>query len=250
MKNMLRVNNLKISSDKKILVNGIDFEIKKNQILSIIGQSGSGKSLTATAIMGLLPETLNKSGEIILNEKNIMQLKDKEIAKIRMKEMAMIYQNPFNCLVPVMTIEKQLKYIYKIQELPYDTNRIRTLMDEVSLPLEYVKKYSFELSGGELQRIVILMSMLFKPNLLICDEPTTALDSETGLRIINLIKSLKDEYGMSVLFISHDLQLAEIIADRVMIMQDGNIIERGDAKDIYNSPKEDYTKALLEASKF
>lgn len=250
MKNMLRVNNLKISSDKKILVNGIDFEIKKNQILSIIGQSGSGKSLTATAIMGLLPETLNKSGEIILNEKNIMQLKDKEIAKIRMKEMAMIYQNPFNCLVPVMTIEKQLKYIYKIQELSYDTNRIRTLMDEVSLPLEYLKKYSFELSGGELQRIVILMSMLFKPNLLICDEPTTALDSETGLRIINLIKSLKDEYGMSVLFISHDLQLAEIIADRVMIMQDGNIIERGDAKDIYNSPKEDYTKALLEASKF
>lgn len=247
---MLRVNNLKISSDKKILVNGIDFEIKKNQILSIIGQSGSGKSLTATAIMGLLPETLNKSGEIILNEKNIMQLKDKEIAKIRMKEMAMIYQNPFNCLVPVMTIEKQLKYIYKIQELSYDTNRIRTLMDEVSLPLEYLKKYSFELSGGELQRIVILMSMLFKPNLLICDEPTTALDSETGLRIINLIKSLKDEYGMSVLFISHDLQLAEIIADRVMIMQDGNIIERGDAKDIYNSPKEDYTKALLEASKF
>ena len=250
MKNMLRVNNLKISSDKKILVNGIDFEIKKNQILSIIGQSGSGKSLTATAIMGLLPETLNKSGEIILNEKNIMQLKDKEIAKIRMKEMAMIYQNPFNCLVPVMTIEKQLKYIYKIQELSYDTNRIRTLMDEVSLPLEYLKKYSFELSGGELQRIVILMSMLFKPNLLICDEPTTALDSETGLRIINLIKNLKDEYGMSVLFISHDLQLAEIIADKVMIMQEGNIIEHGDAKDIYNRPKEDYTKALLEASKF
>lgn len=164
--------------------------------------------------------------------------------------MAMIYQNPFNCLVPVMTIEKQLKYIYKIQELPYDTNRIRTLMDEVSLPLEYLKKYSFELSGGELQRIVILMSMLFKPNLLICDEPTTALDSETGLRIINLIKNLKDEYGMSVLFISHDLQLAEIIADKVMIMQEGNIIEHGDAKDIYNSPKEDYTKALLEASKF
>ena len=250
MKNMLRVNNLKISSDKKILVNGIDFEIKKNQILSIIGQSGSGKSLTATAIMGLLPETLNKSGEIILNGKNIMQLKDKEISKIRMKEMAMIYQNPFNCLVPVMTIEKQLKYIYKIQELPYDTNRIRTLMDEVSLPLEYLKKYSFELSGGELQRIVILMSMLFKPNLLICDEPTTALDSETGFRIINLIKNLKDEYGMSVLFISHDLQLAEIIADKVMIMQEGNIIEHGDAKDIYNSPKEDYTKELLEASKF
>lgn len=250
MKNMLRVNNLKISSDKKILVNGIDFEIEKNQILSIIGQSGSGKSLTATAIMGLLPETLNKSGEIILNEKNIMQLKDKEIAKIRMKEMAMIYQNPFNCLVPVMTLEKQLKYIYKIQELPYDTNRIRTLMDEVSLPLEYLKKYSFELSGGELQRIVILMSMLFNPNLLICDEPTTALDSETGLKIINLIKNLKDEYGMSVLFISHDLQLAEIIADRVMIMQDGNIIERGDAKDIYNNPKQDYTKALLEASRF
>lgn len=247
---MLRVNNLKISSDKKILVNGIDFEIEKNQILSIIGQSGSGKSLTATAIMGLLPETLNKSGEIILNEKNIMQLKDKEIAKIRMKEMAMIYQNPFNCLVPVMTLEKQLKYIYKIQELPYDTNRIRTLMDEVSLPLEYLKKYSFELSGGELQRIVILMSMLFNPNLLICDEPTTALDSETGLKIINLIKNLKDEYGMSVLFISHDLQLAEIIADRVMIMQDGNIIERGDAKDIYNNPKQDYTKALLEASRF
>lgn len=247
---MLKVNNLKIASDKKSLVNGIDFEIEKNQILSIIGQSGSGKSLTATAIMGLLPNALNKSGEIILNGKNIMELKDKEIAKIRMKEMAMIYQNPFNCLVPVMTIEKQLKYIYKIQELPYDINRIRTLMDEVSLPLEYLKKYSFELSGGELQRIVILMSMLFKPSLLICDEPTTALDSETGLRIINLIKNLKDEYGISVLFISHDLQLAEIIADRVMIMQEGNIIEQGDAKDIYNNPKEDYTKALLEASRF
>lgn len=247
---MLRVNNLKISSDKKVLVNGIDFEIEKNQILSIIGQSGSGKSLTATAIMGLLPKTINKSGEIILNEKNIMELKDKEIAKIRMKEMSMIYQNPFNCLVPVMTIEKQLKYIYKIQELPYDTNRIRILMDEVSLPLEYLKKYSFELSGGELQRIVILMSMLFNPNLLICDEPTTALDSETGLKIINLIKNLKDEYGMSVLFISHDIKLAELIADRVMIMRSGNIIEQGNAKYIYNNPKNEYTKELLKASRF
>ncbi len=233
-----------------MLVDGIDFAINNNEVISIIGESGSGKSLTATAIMGLLDKSLNKSGEIIFEGKNLLFLKDNQMAKIRLKKIAMIYQNPFNALVPVMTIEKQLEYIYKIQKKNVDWPRIKKLMEEVDLSLEYLKKYPYELSGGELQRVVIVTAMLLRPKLLICDEPTTALDSQTGLRIISLIQRLKNEYGISVLFISHDLTLARIIADRVLIMKKGKIIEEGPAKEVYNNPKEDYTKELLKASEF
>lgn len=247
---MLKVKDLKISSKNFPLVDGIDFEIAQNEVVSIIGESGSGKSLTATAIMGLLPDNLNKSGEILFNGKNLMALSEREISKIRLKDIAMIYQNPFNALVPVMTIEKQLEYIFKIQKSKVNWIRIKELMNEVDLPEDYLKKYPFELSGGELQRIVILMSMLLRPELLICDEPTTALDSETGLRIISLIQRLKTEYEISVLFISHDLTLAKIIADRVLIMKKGKIIEEGRASKVYEYPKEEYTRDLLNAARF
>ena len=247
---MLKVKDLKISSKNFSLVDGIDFEIAQNEVVSIIGESGSGKSLTATAIMGLLPDNLNKSGEILFNGKNLMALSEREISKIRLKDIAMIYQNPFNALVPVMTIEKQLEYIFKIQKSKVNWIRIKELMNEVDLPEDYLKKYPFELSGGELQRIVILMSMLLRPELLICDEPTTALDSETGLRIISLIQRLKTEYEISVLFISHDLTLAKIIADRVLIMKKGKIIEEGRASKVYEYPKEEYTRDLLNAARF
>ncbi len=247
---MLKVKDLKISSKNFPLVDGIDFEIAQNEVVSIIGESGSGKSLTATAIMGLLPDNLNKSGEILFNGKNLMALSEREISKIRLKDIAMIYQNPFNALVPVMTIEKQLEYIFKIQKSKVNWIRIEELMNEVDLPEDYLKKYPFELSGGELQRIVILMSMLLRPELLICDEPTTALDSETGLRIISLIQRLKTEYEISVLFISHDLTLAKIIADRVLIMKKGKIIEEGRASKVYEYPKEEYTRDLLNAARF
>lgn len=247
---MLKVNNLEIGIGKVNLVDGISFDIAENESLSIIGESGSGKSLTATCIMGLLPDALGKKGEINFYDKNLLKMTDKEISKLRLKEIAMIYQNPFNALVPVMTIKDQLNYIYKIQRLPYNHERIESLMAEVNLPMDYLMKYPYELSGGELQRMVILMSMVLLPKLLICDEPTTALDSETGLRIIALLDKLKQEHNMSLLFISHDLTLANKISDKVLIMQNGKIIESGLSDVVYNHPKEDYTKNLLEAAKF
>jgi ABC transporter, ATP-binding protein len=247
---MLEVNNLRITVNSKVLVDNISFKLDENKTLGIIGQSGSGKTLTVLSIMGLLDRKIYKiSGNIKFLNKEILGLNEKEIALIRLSEIAMVYQNPFNTFSPVEKINKQLDRIYKIKKLKRDDIKIKYLLEKVSLSESYLKKYPHEMSGGELQRMVIVTALLLKPEIIIFDEPTTSLDINTGRSIIKLLKKLKKEEKFSIIFISHDLNMIEDISDELIVMKNGKIVEKGKALEVINNPKDEYSRKLLKLFK-
>lgn len=247
---MLEVNNLRITVNSKVLVDNISFKLDENKTLGIIGQSGSGKTLTVLSIMGLLDRKIYKiSGNIKFLNKEILGLNEKEIALIRLSEIAMVYQNPFNTFSPVEKINKQLDRIYKIKKLKRDDIKIKYLLEKVSLSESYLKKYPHEMSGGELQRMVIVTALLLKPEIIIFDEPTTSLDINTGRSIIKLLKKLKKEEKFSIIFISHDLNMIEDISDELIVMKNGKIVEKGKVSEVINNPKDEYSRKLLKLFK-
>lgn len=247
---MLEVNNLKITVNSKVLVDNISFKLDENKTLGIIGQSGSGKTLTVLSIMGLLDRKVYKiSGNIKFLNKEILGLNEKEIALIRLSDIAMVYQNPFNTFSPVEKINKQLDRIYKIKKLKRDDIKIKYLLEKVSLNESYLKKYPHEMSGGELQRMVIVTALLLKPEIIIFDEPTTSLDINTGRSIIKLLKKLKKEEKFSIIFISHDLDMIEDVSDELIVMKNGKIVEKGKALEVINNPKDEYSRKLLKLFK-
>ena len=167
---MLEVNNLRIAANDKILVDNISFKLDENKTLGIVGQSGSGKTFTVLSIMGLLDRKIYEiSGSIKFQNKEILRLKEKETALIRLSDIAMVYQNPFNTFSPVEKINKQLDRIYRIKKLKRDDVKIKNLLEKVSLNESYLKKYPHEMSGGELQRMVIVTALLLKPEIIIFD---------------------------------------------------------------------------------
>ena len=253
--NLLVVNNLRVSlknsSKKKILLNNISFKIPNNKVVAIVGESGSGKSLTALSILRLLSEkTYTSSGSILFNQNEIFRLDINDIQKIRGNDIAMIFQEPMSALNPTMAIGKQLIEMCERHLNIASTDikeKINNLIKKVKLNhiKNLLNKYPHEISGGQKQRIMIAMALLCSPSLLIADEPTTALDVTVQKEIIQLIKKLQKSEKLSVLFISHDLSLVKQIADHIIIMKDGKIIEQGTNNKIFNSPKELYTKALI-----
>lgn len=247
---MLEVNNLRITVNSKVLVDKISFKLDENKTLGIIGQSGSGKTLTVLSIMGLLDRKVYKiSGNIKFLNKEILGLNEKEITLIRLSDIAMVYQNPFNTFSPVEKINKQLDRIYRIKKLKRDDIKIKKLLEKVSLNESYLKKYPHEMSGGELQRMVIVTALLLKPEIIIFDEPTTSLDINTGRSIIKLLKKLKKEEKFSIIFISHDLNMIEDISDELIVMKNGKIVEKGKALEVINNPKDEYSRKLLKLFK-
>ena len=247
---MLEVNNLRITVNSKVLVDNISFKLDENKTLGIIGQSGSGKTLTVLSIMGLLDRKIYKiSGNIKFLNKEILGLKEKETALIRLSDIAMVYQNPFNTFSPVEKINKQFDRIYRIKKLKRDDVKIKNLLEKVSLNESYLKKYPHEMSGGELQRMVIVTALLLKPEIIICDEPTTSLDINTGRSIIKLLKKLKKEENFSIIFISHDLDMIEDISDELIVMKKGKIVEKGKASEVIKNPKDEYSRKLLKLFK-
>lgn len=247
---MLEVNNLKIDANDKILVDSVSFKLNRNETLGIIGQSGSGKTLTVLSVMGLLDRNIYEiSGSIKFMGQEILELSEKETALIRLSDIAMVYQNPFNTFSPVEKINKQLDRIYKIKKLKRDDIKIKYLLEKVSLSESYLKKYSHEMSGGELQRMVIVTALLLNPEVLICDEPTTSLDINTGKSIIKLLKKLQKEEKFSIIFISHDLDMIEDISDELIVMKNGKIVEKGKASEVINNPKDEYSRKLLKLFK-
>ena len=247
---MLEVNNLRITVNSKVLVDNISFKLDENKTLGIIGQSGSGKTLTVLSIMGLLDRKVYKiSGNIKFLNKEILGLNEKEIALIRLSDIAMVYQNPFNTFSPVEKINKQLDRIYRIKKLKRDDIKIKKLLEKVSLNESYLKKYPHEMSGGELQRMVIVTALLLKPEIIIFDEPTTSLDINTGRSIIKLLKKLKKEEKFSIILISHDLNMIEDISDELIVMKNGKIVEKGKALEVINNPKDEYSRKLLKLFK-
>ncbi len=252
---LLVVNNLRVSlknsSKKKILLNNISFTIPNNKVVAIVGESGSGKSLTALSILRLLSEkTYASSGSIVFNKNEIFSLDITDIQKIRGNDIAMIFQEPMSALNPTMAIGEQLIEMCERHLNIASTDikeKINNLIKKVKLNhiKNLLNKYPHEISGGQKQRIMIAMALLCSPSLLIADEPTTALDVTVQKEIIQLIKKLQKSEKLSVLFISHDLSLVKQIADHIIIMKDGKIIEQGTNNKIFNSPKELYTKALI-----
>lgn len=258
MANLIDVNNINISffKDKieKQIIKNISFSINKNEIVAVVGESGSGKSISSLALMGLLPKHVSKitSGTIEFQEKNIVDLSEKEFQTIRGKEIAMIFQEPMSSLNPSMRCGKQVEEILK-QHFKLSTSEIKaevlTLFNKVKLPSpkRIYKAYPHEISGGQKQRVMIAMAIACKPKLLIADEPTTALDVTVQKEILELLKDIQTETKMSILFISHDLSLVSELADRVLVMYKGEIVEQGSTQNIFNTPKNNYTKALIAA---
>jgi peptide/nickel transport system ATP-binding protein len=251
---MLQVKNLSIkflSHENEIeVVKKISFDLGVNKILGIVGESGSGKSVTSLAILGLLSKNAILEGEIFFNEKNLVGLSSKEFEKIRGKKIGMIFQEPMSSLNPTITCGKQ---VYEVLKQHTDLNKneifneVIALFEKVKLPLpdRIFKAYPHQLSGGQKQRVMIAMAIACKPDLLIADEPTTALDVSVQKEIIALLKELQVENKMSVLFISHDLPLVSEIADNVIVIYEGAIIEQGKTKDIFRTPQKQYTKGLI-----
>lgn len=255
-KPLLSVQNLEIAFKKEgvytAVIKNISYDLQQNEILGIVGESGSGKSVSSLAIMGLLPATISRisAGEILFDSKNVGHLNEKELQQLRGNEIAMIFQEPMSSLNP------SLKCGFQVQEiLLRHTNLSRaatksetlSLFDKVKLPNPEIlfDKYPHEISGGQKQRVMIAMAIACKPQLLIADEPTTALDVTVQKEIIQLLKDIQQETGMSIIFISHDLSLVSEIAHRVLVMYQGEIVEQGEVKQIFKNPQHNYTKALI-----
>ena len=255
---LLSVKNLSLGFKSRNTTNAvlhdISFDVLANEIVGIVGESGSGKSVTNLAVLGLLPQKSVdiSSGEILFEGADLLNYSTQELQKIRGNAISMIFQEPMSSLNPSMRCGKQVTEILlrhkkiSAQEAKAETLR---LFEQVKLPRpeSVFKAYPHEISGGQKQRVMIAMAIACKPKLLIADEPTTALDVTVQKEIVLLLKELQKETGMSILFISHDLSLVSEIADRVIVMYKGKIVERGSAASIFKNPQEDYTKALIYA---
>ncbi|GAL65228.1 ABC transporter ATP-binding protein [Jejuia pallidilutea] len=254
MKPILSVTNLSIAFNDNDVIHNISYHLNKNEILGIVGESGSGKSVSSLAILGLLPKRISKitSGSIRYNDINLTTLSSKGFQTIRGRKIAMIFQEPMSSLNPSMTCGTQVQEIL-LQHTSLSKTEARAetilLFEKVKLPhVERVfKAYPHEISGGQKQRVMIAMAIACKPDILIADEPTTALDVTVQKDIIILLKELQAETKMSILFITHDLALISEIANRVLVMYKGEIVEQGRITDIFKSPKNEYTKALINA---
>ena len=250
-KDILKISNLTIGTkvDTKLnLVDDISFSVKSGKTTCIVGESGSGKSLTALSIIRLLSPQLKMSGEILFNNEDICKMSELEIREKRGLDIAMIFQEPMTSLNPVLTIGYQIKEAIAVHsDLPNNeiNNKVEELLMLVGIPVERVNSYPDELSGGQRQRVMIAMSMSCNPKLLIADEPTTALDVTVQAQILKLLDDLKSKLNMSMLFITHDFGVVEDIADDVIVMFKGKIVERGEVNQVLKKPKHPYTKALL-----
>lgn len=255
MEKILEIKNLAISfrtnNGNVQAVRDISFDVCKGETIAVVGESGSGKSVTARAIMGILaPNAIIEGGSILYNGKDLLKISEKEYCSLRGRKISMVFQDPLSSLNPIMKVGKQITETMllngKMTKKEAKERAIK-LMDEVGIP-EPEKRYNqypFELSGGMRQRIVIAIALSANPDILICDEPTTALDVTIQSQILELINVLKRERKLSVIFITHDLGVVANMADKVAVMYAGKIVEYGSVDEIFYDPKHPYTWALL-----
>lgn len=254
---ILEVNNLRTHFNTKEgvvkAVNGVSFNLHKGEILGIVGESGAGKSVTGFSLLRLIdPPGEIVEGEIIYKDKDLLKMNKKEMNKIRGKKISMIFQDPMASLNPVLTIGKQLKEVLQFH-LNYSRkeakNRAIELLEMVGIssPGKRLKHYPNQLSGGMRQRVVIAIALASDPEVIIADEPTTALDVTIQAQIIGLMKKLIKDKQTSLIFITHDLALVSEIADRIMVMYAGDVIEHGLKRKIINNPAHPYTRGLIKS---
>ncbi len=250
--NILEIINLTVFPDKNkknILVNDVSFSLEKGKLTCIVGESGSGKSLTALSIIKLLSSQLKFDGIINFENNDLSQLNEKKLREFRGKEISMIFQDPMTSLNPVFTVGYQVaEALHAHNHMSKSEARkiVEQTFQDVGIPPDRYESYPDELSGGQRQRVMIAMAIINKPKLLIADEPTTALDVTVQKQVLNLIQDLQKKYQMTVLFITHDFGVVEDIADQVLVMYQGRIVEQGKANSLIRHPKHPYTKALLQ----
>jgi len=255
MNKLLTIKDLYLTiklNDKEVLKN-ISFDISKSEIVSLIGESGSGKSLTALSIIRLLEKScIIKSGKIMFLNKNILSLEEKEMRTIRKNDISMIFQEPMRSLNPVMNIYDQIKESYHDKKNINLKKEIIKNLKSVGIndAERVVKLYPHQLSGGMKQRVMIAMAIACKPKLLIADEPTTSLDVTIQKQVLDLLSKLRKELNMAILFITHDLAVASQISDKIIVMKDGKILENSGTKDFFNKPKNNYSRSLLNSSRY
>jgi len=255
---ILRVKDLAVHFhlEKRVIpaVDGISFSVSKGETLGIVGESGCGKSVTALSIMGLLPCPPAKiaGGEIWFKGENLLEKTEQEMRRIRGNDISMIFQEPMTSLNPVFTVGYQVsEVIMRHKNLPKKEALAEAVemlkLVKIPLPERIIKQYPHHLSGGMRQRVMIAMALACKPELLIADEPTTALDVTIEAQILELIRELKEKMDSAVIMITHDLGVVAEIADKVAVMYAGRIVEYADVNTIFNEPKHPYTRGLLEA---
>ena len=248
---LLEIKNLNLSFDhEQNVVENVSFQISKGETVAIVGESGSGKSVTALSTVNLLPENAKLTGSIIYKNKQLLGASESILQKVRGNDISFIFQEPMTSLNPLHTIAKQLKESINLHQSlnKADVNElVLSLLLKVGIKNaeKRLNDYPHQLSGGQRQRVMIAMALANKPDLLIADEPTTALDVTIQAQILSLIKDIQQRDSMGLLFITHDLGIVRKIADRVCVMKSGKIVETGLTKAIFDNPKHEYTKMLL-----
>ena len=253
---LLSVRDLSVAfhqgGQTSLAVDHISFDIAKGEVVALVGESGSGKSVSANSILRLLPypSASHPSGEILFKGKDLLKASERDLREVRGNDITMIFQEPMTSLNPLHTIEKQIAEILALHQGITGQSarqRVLELLNQVGIrePEKRLKAYPHELSGGQRQRVMIAMALANRPELLIADEPTTALDVTVQAQILELLRQLKAVHGMSLLFITHDLGIVRKFADRVCVMTKGKIVETGPVEDVFANPKHEYTRHLL-----
>ncbi|TCB47413.1 ABC transporter ATP-binding protein [Acinetobacter terrestris] len=246
---VLTVEHLNIQHAEQVLVDDLNFKLHAGETIAIVGESGSGKSISSLALLGLLPSTLKIKGQARLGQQDLLTLKTEQLRQIRGHKIAMIFQEPMTALNPLHRVEKIIGETLLLQGWSKQKTqaRIIELLQDVGItdPEDKLRRYPHELSGGQRQRVMIAMALALDPDILIADEPTTALDVTLQAQILHLLKSLQQSRNMAMILISHDLNLVYRYADQVIVMNKGMVEEQGSVAEIFNNPKHAYTRDLL-----
>lgn len=249
---ILEVNALSIHGSERVLVDQLSFELRAGQTLALVGESGSGKSVSALALMGLLPKDLQVQGSVLLDGKNLLKLSDAQLRPIRGQKIAMVFQEPMTALNSLHRVEKIIAETLWSQgwSKAQARQRVIALLEDVGIPNpeSVLQRFPYELSGGQRQRVMIAMALVQEPDILIADEPTTALDVMLQVQILDLLKSLQQRHNMAMILISHDLNLVKHYADDVVVIHQGKVIEQGAVPQIFEQSQSTYTQNLLNHS--
>jgi len=250
---LVRVDDLSVDIHDTAILRGVSLEVEAGKITAITGESGSGKSMTAFSIAGLLPRTAMATGHVSLNGKELLGLDDPAMCKVRGKDIGVVFQEPMTALNPVQTIGDQVAetiLIHGAMPRAAALDRAAEVLERVGLPNDQfpLDRYPHQLSGGQRQRVVIAMAIALRPKLLIADEPTTALDVTTQAQVLDLLKGLVAEFDMGLLMITHDLAVVSAFADQIVVMKDGAVVEAAATDDLLRNMTHPYTKALFAAS--
>ena len=249
---MLEIRDLHIAYPKSAseAVRGVSFDLSHGRMAGLVGESGSGKTTIVTAVLGLLPEGSRVSGSVFFEGRNLLALPEDELRRLRWKEIALVPQGAQNSFTPVKTIGSHIEEVLRVHlGVTGETARARAaeLLEQVELDAKVAKRYPHELSGGQKQRAAIALALACEPRLLLADEPTTALDVITQAGVLKLLMRLKAEKNLTVLLVTHDLPLAASVCDELLVMKDGELVERGAPRKLIHSPEQPYTRRLVEA---